>query len=104
MTSCALQAGMIEESRALGWLSAPRWRWALPVLTIAAGLALGVHGGTHQHLPRLVEQAHHWIMSAGPGDGRRGSWVRDQSGAGPSWLAAGATDAVGHGPGPGALL
>lgn len=59
---CAMLAGGIEGSRALGWFSAPQWRWALPLLTIAAGLAIGVHGGTHQHLPRLVEQAHHWIM------------------------------------------
>ena len=59
---CAMLAGGIEGSRALRWLSAPRWRWALPLLTIAAGLAIGVHGGTHQHLPRLIEQAHHWIL------------------------------------------
>jgi hypothetical protein len=61
---CALAAGGIEECRAWGLLSTSRWRWALPVLTIAAGLAIGIHGGTHQHLPRLVEVAHHWIMGA----------------------------------------
>lgn len=59
---CAMAAGAIEELRAFGLLAAPRWRWALPPLTVAAGLALGVHGGTHQHLPRLVEQEHHWIL------------------------------------------
>jgi hypothetical protein len=58
----AMVAAVIEESRACGRLTAPRWRWALPVLTIAAGLAIGIHGGTHQHLPRLVERAHHWIL------------------------------------------
>ena len=59
---CAIVAGGIEESRACGFLATSRWRWALPLLTIAAGLALGVHGGTHQHLPRLVERAHHWVL------------------------------------------
>ena len=59
---CAIAAGGIEESRACGLLAAPRWRWALPLLTIAAGLAIGIHGGTHQHLPRVAETAHHWIM------------------------------------------
>ena len=62
---CAFLAGAIESSRACGWLAAPRWRWALPLLTIAAGLAIGVHGGTHQHLPRVAEQAHHWILGGG---------------------------------------
>jgi hypothetical protein len=55
-------AGGIEGSRACGWFSAPEWRWALPLLTIAAGLAIGFHGGTHQHLPRVAEQTHHWIL------------------------------------------
>jgi hypothetical protein len=59
---CAIVAGGIEESRACGRLAASRWRWGLPLLTITAGLALGVHGGTHQHLPRLVERAHHWVL------------------------------------------
>lgn len=59
---CAVVAGIIEEGRACGWLTASRWRGPLPLLTIAAGLAIGIHGGTHQHLPRVVEQAHHWIM------------------------------------------
>ena len=60
--ACALLAGAIEGSRACRWLAPPQWRWALPLLTIAAGLAIGVHGGTHQHLPRVAEQAHHWIL------------------------------------------
>jgi hypothetical protein len=59
---CAMVAGAIEEVRAFGALAAPRWRWALPLLTIGAGLALGIHGGTHQHLPHLVEREHHWIL------------------------------------------
>jgi hypothetical protein len=59
---CAFLAGAIESGRAGRWLAAPQWRWSLPLLTIAAGLAIGVHGGTHQHLPRLAEQAHHWIL------------------------------------------
>ena len=59
---CAMLAGGIEGGRASGWLSAPRWRWMLPLLAIAAGLAVGIHGGTHQHLPRGVEQLHHWIL------------------------------------------
>jgi hypothetical protein len=59
---CALAAGGIEWGRAVGCLSSPRWRWFFPFLAIAAGLALGVHGGTHQHLPRLSEQLHHWIL------------------------------------------
>lgn len=67
--ACALLAGAIEGSRACRWLSAPQWRWALPLLTIAAGLAIGVHGGTHQHLPRVAEQAHHWILGGALGVG-----------------------------------
>jgi hypothetical protein len=59
---CAMLAGAVEIGRASGWLTAPRWRWAMPVLAIGAGLAVGVHGGTHQHLPRAVEQLHHWIL------------------------------------------
>jgi hypothetical protein len=59
---CAMLAGGIEGSRALGWFSAAQWRWALPVLTMTAGLAIGYHGGTHQHLPRVSEQVHHWIL------------------------------------------
>jgi hypothetical protein len=55
-------AGGIEGSRACRWLPKPQWRWALPLLTIAAGLAIGVHGGTHQHLPRIAEQSHHWML------------------------------------------
>ena len=59
---CAMFAGGIEWSRLRGWLPSPGWRWALPFLAVSAGLAIGVHGGTHQHLPRGVEQLHHWIM------------------------------------------
>jgi predicted amidohydrolase YtcJ len=59
---CAMLAGGIEVGRAGGWLAAPRWRWAMPALAIGAGLAVGVHGGSHQHLPRVVEQFHHWIL------------------------------------------
>lgn len=59
---CAMAAGVIEESRSCGWLAAERWPYALPLLTIAAGLAIGIHGGTHQHLPRMVERAHHWVL------------------------------------------
>jgi hypothetical protein len=59
---CAMAAGAIEEARTCGFLSADRWRLALPLLTIGAGLAIGIHGGTHQHLPHLVERAHHWIL------------------------------------------
>jgi hypothetical protein len=62
--TCAMLAGAIEASRAFGWLCTPQWRWALPILTIVAGLAIGYHGGTHQHLPRVTEQAHHWILGA----------------------------------------
>jgi hypothetical protein len=58
----ALLAGLIEEGRALGWLAATRGRLALPLLAVVAGLAVGVHGGTHQHLPHAVEQLHHWIL------------------------------------------
>lgn len=59
---CTLVAGAIELSRAAGWLTAPGWRWTLPGLAVGAGLAIGVHGGTHQHLPRVGEQSHHWIL------------------------------------------
>jgi hypothetical protein len=59
---CAMLAGSIEGSRTYGWLVAPQWRWSMPLLAIAAGLAVGVHGGTHQHLPRIAEQLHHWIL------------------------------------------
>jgi hypothetical protein len=31
---------------------------------MAAGFAIGVHGGTHQHLPRVSEQVHHWVLGA----------------------------------------
>jgi hypothetical protein len=61
---CAMAAGAIEESRAWGMLAARRWPYALPLLTIAAGLALGIHGGTHQHLPHMVERVHHWVLGA----------------------------------------
>src|SRR5512138_3431354 len=60
----AMAAATIEEARAWGKLVSPPWRWALPALTIGAGLAIGIHGGTHQHLPRMVEQAHHWILGS----------------------------------------
>jgi hypothetical protein len=66
---CAMLAGGIEWSRAWGWLSAPRGRWALPLLAVAAGFAIGIHGGTHQHLPHGVEQLHHWILGGALGLG-----------------------------------
>jgi len=57
-------AAAIEWSRARGWLTASAWRWALPLLAVGAGLAIGVHGGTHRHLPRVGEQLHHWVLGA----------------------------------------
>ena len=61
---CTMVAGAIEWSRARGWLTASAWRWALPLLAVGAGLAIGVHGGTHRHLPRVGEQLHHWVLGA----------------------------------------
>ncbi|HEU5041492.1 MAG TPA: hypothetical protein VFT84_11750 [Gemmatimonadales bacterium] len=60
----AMLAGGIETLRGAGRLAGPGWRWAMPLLAIAAGLAIGVHGGTHTHLPRIAEQAHHWVLGA----------------------------------------
>jgi hypothetical protein len=59
---CAMIAGGVEGARAAGRLTAGGWRWTMPVMAIVAGLAVGVHGGTHTHLPRFGEQLHHWIM------------------------------------------
>lgn len=59
---CAMLAAGVEGGRAVGWLTASGWRWAMPVLAILAGLAVGLHGGTHTHLPRFGEQLHHWIL------------------------------------------
>lgn len=59
---CAMLAGGVEFGRATGALKAARWAWFLPLLSIGAGLAIGIHGGTQQHLPRVTEQLHHWIM------------------------------------------
>jgi hypothetical protein len=57
-------AGGVEGARAAGRLSASGWRWTMPTMAILAGLAVGVHGGTHTHLPRFGEQLHHWIMGS----------------------------------------
>ncbi len=59
---CAMVAGGVEGARAAGGLPAGGWRWTMPITAILAGLAIGVHGGTHTHLPRFGEQLHHWIM------------------------------------------
>jgi hypothetical protein len=59
---CSMIAGGVEGARAAGRLTASGWRWTMPIMAIVAGLAVGVHGGTHTHLPRVTEQLHHWIM------------------------------------------
>jgi hypothetical protein len=59
---CAMAAAGVEEFRTIGWLTRSGWRWTMPLFAIVAGLAVGVHGGTHTHLPRFVEQLHHWIL------------------------------------------
>ena len=51
----------IEWGRARASLRDPRWRWLLPLGLLAVGCGLGLHGGTHQHLPNPVEQLHHKI-------------------------------------------
>lgn len=59
---CAMLAGGIEGLRGAGRLQGAHWRWAMPLLAVGAGLAIGIHGGTHTHLPRVAEQAHHWVL------------------------------------------
>jgi hypothetical protein len=54
--------GAIELGRSAGRLSRPVWGRLLPYFSIAIGLAIGIHGGTHVHLPFAVEQLHHWIF------------------------------------------
>ena len=58
----AMAIGLIELGRAAGRLTAPFWGRLLPFVSIAVGLTLSIHGGTHQHLPHSVEQLHHWIL------------------------------------------
>lgn len=62
---CALAAGLVEWGRAAGRLRHRRWGLALPVLALGAALAIGVHGGSSRHLPRVAEQAHHWMLGLG---------------------------------------
>ncbi len=54
--------GGIELGRSAGWLARPVWGRLLPYFSIAIGLAIGIHGGTHVHLPFRVEGLHHWIF------------------------------------------
>jgi hypothetical protein len=55
-------AGLAELRRAIG--PAPEWvRYVAPGCSMAAGLALGIHGGTHTHLPAVRETVHHWILA-----------------------------------------
>ena len=59
---CAMLAGLVELARAAGWITLRGARWVLPVCAVVAGLAVGIHGGTHTHLPHGVEQMHHWVL------------------------------------------
>jgi len=63
----AMILGATELGRATGRLTRPGWAWVLPAALIGMGLALGIHGGTPQHLPTRVEQMHHWFLGAGLG-------------------------------------
>ena len=51
----------IEWARARAVLTSPAWRWVLPLGLLAIGCGLGLHGGTHAHLPHAVEVLHHRI-------------------------------------------
>jgi len=58
----AMAAGVIEFMRARGKLSAGAWGFVLPALTVAIGLAFGIHGGNPAHLSHRVEQFHHQVL------------------------------------------
>jgi hypothetical protein len=55
----------IEWLRGRGALQGRGWGQVLPVLLVGTGVALGVHGGTRQHLPTGVEQLHHQLFGVG---------------------------------------
>jgi hypothetical protein len=82
----AMLVGLIETGRAAGWLRRPVWGRLLPFFSIAVGLFLGIHGGTHMHLPSRVEQLHHWILGAAFVGGGIVLWlVQAQYLRGPRW-------------------
>lgn len=61
----AMIAGVTELARARGWSGSEAGRLLLPALTIGAGAAFGIHGGSADHLPTAAEQMHHWMLGAG---------------------------------------
>lgn len=58
----AMAAGVIEFMRARGKLSVVGWGFVLPALTVAIGVAFGIHGGSPAHLSHRVEQLHHRVL------------------------------------------
>ena len=58
-------AGLTELARARGWSGSEAGRLVLPALTIGAGAAFGIHGGSADHLPTAAEQVHHWMLGIG---------------------------------------
>jgi uncharacterized membrane protein HdeD (DUF308 family) len=54
--------GVVAWRDARGRLASPAWRFVLPVLLVAIGVAFGVHGGSEHHLMHRSEQIHHQIL------------------------------------------
>jgi len=54
--------GVVEWQRARGRLGTSLWRYSLPVLLVAIGLAFGIHGGGAAHLPTRTETLHHKLF------------------------------------------
>lgn len=85
---CAMLGGLVELVRGTGRLRGSGWRWALPGLAVGAAIAIGVHGGTSHHLPRVGEQAHHWILGSGLGLGSVAYAYGQRAGRPLAWCAA----------------
>lgn len=57
--------GVVEWLRIRGRLTKSGWRFVLPILLVAIGVAFGVHGGGPEHLPFRTEQIQHQVLGVG---------------------------------------
>lgn len=57
--------GVVEWLGIRGRLAKSGWRYVLPILLVAIGVAFGVHGGGPEHLPFRTEQLQHQVFGVG---------------------------------------
>jgi len=60
LTTGAAELWLLQTAQPPPWV-----RQVTPLCSVLTGIVLGIHGGTHTHLPAVRETVHHWILAAG---------------------------------------